>query len=127
GRTSAYAIRLARKRGDRAVECGCRINLCEAMIGSGKLADAEVECMAALGIADWRGDRLRRAEGLKVLAVIARHRGRDTEAEALVDEAFDLSHAGEDILLTAQLHCEKAEIYRTRRQDRRAIAHFEAA
>ncbi|HEY6219950.1 MAG TPA: tetratricopeptide repeat protein [Gemmatimonadaceae bacterium] len=125
--TYTSAIKLARKRGDRAIECGSRINLCEAMIGAGKLSDAEVECMAALGIADWRGDRLRRAEGLKVLAVIARHRGRDAEAEALLDEAFDLSHAGEDVLLTAQLHCEKGEIYRMRRQERRALEHFEAA
>src|SRR4051812_31288946 len=125
--TYTSAIKLARKRGDRAVECGCRINLCEAMIGAGRLADAEVECMAALGIADWRGDRLRRAEGLKVLAVITRHRGRDAEAEALLDEAFDLSHTGEDVLLTAQLHCEKGEIYRMRRQESRALEHFEAA
>src|SRR5207237_10329411 len=112
GRTSAYAIRLARKRGDRAVECGCRINLCEAMIGSGKLADAEVECMAALGIADWRGDRLRRAEGLKVLGIIARHRGRDNEAEALLDEAFDLTDAGEAAELATQLRRAKGEICR---------------
>src|SRR4051812_349752 len=122
--TYASAIKLARKRGDRAVECGCRINLCEAMIGAGKLADAEVECMAALGIAVWRGDRLRRAEGLKVLAIIARHRGRDQEAESLIDEAFDLTNAGEDAVLAAQLWHEKGEIYRTRRNYTQAIRFF---
>lgn len=125
--TYTSAIKLARKRGDRAVECGARINLCEAMIGNGKLSDAEVECMAALGIADWRGDRLRRAEGLRVLALIARHRGRDSEALSLLDEAFDLSHAGEDVLLAAQLHCEKGEVYRMRHQPHLAIKHFGAA
>jgi tetratricopeptide (TPR) repeat protein len=125
--TYSSAIKLARKRGDRAVECGSRINLCEAMIGNGKLSDAEVECMAALGIADWRGDRLRRAEGLRVLAVIARHRGQDTEALALLDEAFDLSDAGEDVLLSAQLHSEKAEIYRIRKQPPFALEHLKAA
>jgi len=125
--TYESAIKLARKRGDRAVECGARINLCEAMIGNGKLSDAEVECMAALGIADWRGDRLRRAEGLRVLALIARHRGRDAEALALLDDAFDLSNAGEDVLLTAQLHCEKGEVYKMRRQPQLALRHFTEA
>jgi tetratricopeptide (TPR) repeat protein len=126
-RTFASAIKLARKRGDRAVECGCRINLCEAMIGSGKLADAEVECMAALGIADWRGDRLRRAEGLKVLAIIARHRGRDNEAESLLDEAFDLTDAGEDAVLAAQLRREKGEIFRLRKNNAQAVRLFREA
>ena len=125
--TYASAIKLARRRGDRAIECGCRINLCEAMVGSGKLADAEVECMAALGIADWRGDRLRRAEGLRVLAIIARHRGRDNEAESLIDEAIDLTNAGEDALLTAQLRAEKGEIFRMRKQSSRAVDSFKAA
>jgi tetratricopeptide (TPR) repeat protein len=125
--TYTSAIKLARKRGDRATECGCRINLCEAMIGAGKLADAEVECMAALGIADWRGDRLRRAEGLKVLAIIARHRGRDHEAESLLDEAFDLTSAGEDAVLAAQLRQEKAEIYRMRRSFGMAAKSFNEA
>lgn len=114
-KTYAAAIKIARRRGDRTVECGARINLCEAMIGLGKLAEAEVDCMAALGIAEWRGDRLRRAEGLKVLAMVARARGQDEEALVLVDEAMDLTDAGEDAMLAAALRREKGDIFRLRR------------
>jgi tetratricopeptide (TPR) repeat protein len=126
-KTYGSAIRIARRRGDRGVECGCRINLCEALIGSGKLADAEVECMAALGIADWRGDRVRRAEGLKVLAIIARHRGRDDEALSLLDEAFELSAGGDDAVFAAQLRREKAEVYRHKKQTAQAAKLFREA
>jgi hypothetical protein len=121
------AIRLARRRGDRAIECGARINLCEAMIGLGKLSEAEVECMAALGIAEWRGDRLRRAEGLKVLAIIARRHGRDDEAQMLVEDAMDLTDAGEDAVLAAQLRRERGRIARMRRDNTEAAEYFRSA
>jgi tetratricopeptide (TPR) repeat protein len=121
------AMKLASRRGDRTVECGCRINLCEAMIGLGKLDEAEVECMAALGIAEWRGDRLRRAEGLKVLAVIAQHHGRDDEALSLIEEASELTAAGEDVILAGQLRRKKAEIFRARHQTADALRLFAEA
>lgn len=126
-KTYISAIRLARRRGDRAVECGARINLCEAMIGLGKLAEAEVECMAALGIAEWRGDRLRRAEGFKVLGMIARHHGRDDEAQVLIDDAIDLTDASEDAMLAASLRRERGEIALMRKDEAEARKWFVAA
>jgi tetratricopeptide (TPR) repeat protein len=126
-KTYNLAIRLARRRGDRALECGARINRCEAMIGLGKINEAEVECMAALGIAEWRGDRLRRAEGFKVLAMIARYRGRDDEAQLLIDDAMDLTDAGEDAVLAAQLRRERGQIARMRKENAEAVEYFRAA
>jgi ATP/maltotriose-dependent transcriptional regulator MalT len=94
------------------------------MIGLGKINEAEVECMAALGIAEWRGDRLRRAEGLRVLAMIARQRGRDDEAVILVEDAMDLTDAGQDAVLAAQLRKERGEIARMRGNNEEARRYF---
>jgi hypothetical protein len=64
---------------------------------------------------------------LKVLAVIARHRGRDDEAQSLIEDAMDLTDAGEDAVLAAQLRKERGEIARMRRQNAEAIEYFRSS
>ena len=47
-----------------------------------------------------------------MLAMIARERGRDDEAQMLVEDAMDLTDASQDALLAAQLRKERGEIAR---------------
>jgi len=109
------AVALATSTGDLTVECACRLSRADARVAAGNLADAEHDCRTALAIADRRGDRLRRAEGLKLLAMIWRQRGAYDTCDAILEEALDLSDAGEDALLVADLLSEKAQLSRSRK------------
>jgi tetratricopeptide (TPR) repeat protein len=94
----------------------------EALIATGRLQDAEAGCERALRLADERGDRLRRAEALRLRAAIARRRARLDEAERLVEEAQQLARESEDALLTAELLRELGEVWQQRGDSTRARA-----
>jgi hypothetical protein len=63
-------------------------------------------------IADHRGDRLRRAETLRVLAEIWSARGESGRCAAALEEALILTNGGEDALLGAEIWRMQASIGR---------------
>jgi len=107
-------LTLVREGGDVLSECLCEINRAEMFIAARRLDEAELSCTVALSIADRRGDRLRRAEGLKLLATIYRKRDKVDACEALLEEALDLADTGEDHCLYADILREQAQLFRTR-------------
>jgi hypothetical protein len=54
-------------------------------------------------MADERGDRLRRAEALRIFAEIWSARGESERCAAALEEALILTHGGEDALLAAEI------------------------
>jgi tetratricopeptide (TPR) repeat protein len=116
----ARTLALVRECGDAVSECVCEFNRAEMLIGARRLEEAEQACGVGLEIADRRGDRLRRAEGLKLLATIGRLRGEGARCESLLDEALELANTGED-------QCLYAEILRERAQLMRAVGKLELA
>ena len=105
---------LMRECGDALGECMCEFNRAEMFIGARRLDEAERACAVGLEIADRRGDRLRRAEGLKLLATIGRLRGDANDCEALLEEALALADTGEDQCLYADVMRERAQLMRAR-------------
>jgi tetratricopeptide (TPR) repeat protein len=114
------ALALARECGDALSECVCEFNRAEMWIAARRLDAAERACAIGLEIADRRGDRLRRAEGLKLLATIGRLRGAAGSMDEVLEEALDLADTGED-------QCLYAEILRERAHHQRAAGRLDAA
>jgi tetratricopeptide (TPR) repeat protein len=76
--------------------------------------EAAVECDEALSLSTRRGDRLRRAESLKLRARIERVR-RDYDAViGSLAEASALAREVEDHILEAELLCELGEVWQLR-------------
>ncbi|HWJ44800.1 MAG TPA: tetratricopeptide repeat protein, partial [Gaiellaceae bacterium] len=121
------ALELARKHGDAVSECVCEFNRTEMFIAARRLDDAEGACAIGLEIADRRGDRLRRAEGLKLLATIGRLRGDAASCDALLEEALALADTGEDQCLHAEVLRERARLLRSRGQLEQARKALRAA
>src|SRR5258708_17900214 len=90
----SVALDLARDRGGQVVESVFPLNRNQAMLAADRLSEAERECKLALAIADRRGDRLPRAEALKLAARHAPRQGRVHRREANLRGAFDLTGAG---------------------------------
>jgi tetratricopeptide (TPR) repeat protein len=107
-------LAMVRECGDLVSECVCEFNRAEMFIAARRLDSAERACAIGLEIADRRGDRLRRAEGLKLLATIGRLRGNTDECEALLDEALVLADTGEDQCLYSEVLRERAQLMRAR-------------
>ena len=107
-------LALVRDHGDLVSECVCEFNRAEMYIAEHRLDDAEGACAIGLEIADRRGDRLRRAEGLKLLASIGRLRGQVGSCEMLLEEALTLADTGEDQCLHAEVLRERAQLLRSR-------------
>ena len=112
----AYArvLELAVARGDALIEGACRLNRSRLFIAAGRAAEAEPECKQALEIADRRGDRARRAEGLAVYAAIRRSRGDVDGCAAALAEAATLVLPDDDALISIEVLKEHAELQRAR-------------
>jgi tetratricopeptide (TPR) repeat protein len=117
----------ARDCGDAVSECIYEFNRAEMFVAARRLEEASGACTVGLQIADRRGDRLRRAEGLKLLATIARLRGETTECDALLEEALDLTDTGQDQCLHAEVLRERAQILRARGELEKARQSLRAA
>jgi hypothetical protein len=90
------------------------INLSELYLRTGRQDVAEVRCVGALTIAERRGDRLRRAEALRVLAELWAARGELDRCETALDDAMLLTNGGEDALLAAEIWRAYATLARLR-------------
>lgn len=108
------ALALVRECGDAVSECVCEFNRAEMFIAARRLDEAEAACAIGLEIAERRGDRLRRAEGLKLLASIGRLRGKVASCETLLEEALMLADTGEDRCLHADVLRERAALMHSR-------------
>jgi tetratricopeptide (TPR) repeat protein len=107
-------LSMVRECGDLVSECVCEFNRAEMFIAARQLDSAARACAIGLEIADRRGDRLRRAEGLKLMATIGRLRGTMQECEELLDEALALADTGEDQCLYSEVMRERAQLMRAR-------------
>ncbi|WP_248959862.1 AfsR/SARP family transcriptional regulator [Sphaerisporangium perillae] len=87
GRTGAV-LAAAQAIGDRSSELRCRYVLGRVMFGGNRLADAEEQFRAALGLADATGDRIVTGELYNGLAVVAGRKRRHEDALALFDSAL---------------------------------------
>jgi tetratricopeptide (TPR) repeat protein len=96
------------------VECTALLNLGELRLRTERLEQAEAGCLEALTIADRRGDRLRRAEALRVLAEIWAARGELERCASALEEALILTSNGEDAMLTAEIWRAQATLCRHR-------------
>lgn len=105
---------LVRECGDALSECVCEFNRAEMFIAARRLDEAERACAVGLEIADRRGDRIRRSEGLKLLATMARLRGQTSACDAYLTEALYLADTGEDQCLYAEVLRERAQLLRSR-------------
>jgi len=94
---------MSRSRGDSALECTALLNLGEVRLHTGRFELAESIVAQAMKMADERGDRLRRAEALGILAEIWSERGESGRCAAALEEALILTNGGEDALLEAEL------------------------
>jgi tetratricopeptide (TPR) repeat protein len=121
------ALALARECGDAVSECIYEFNRAEMLIAARRLDDASRACAVGLDIAERRGDRLRRAEGLKLLAIIGRLNGDTAACEALLEEALALADTGEDQCLHAEVLRERARLLRMRGQLEQARRSLRAA
>jgi tetratricopeptide (TPR) repeat protein len=86
------------------------LNRAEALIGAESWRKARGACRRAMAVADERGDRLLRAEALKLLAVIHREASRLDQAHDALLEAHLLAQQSFDRLLAAEIVNEQAEI-----------------
>ena len=105
-------VHMARRRHDTVLECTALINLAEVRLHLGRVELAEVACVAAMCIAEDRGDRLRRAEVLRVIAEIWGSRGEKGRAADALDEALLLANDCEDLLLAAEIWRAQARLGR---------------
>ena len=110
----ARVLQMVRGCGDAVSECVCEFNRAEMFLAARRLDDAARACDVGLEIADRRGDRLRRAEGLKLLGAIARLRGDLARCEVHLEEALELADTGEDQCLHAEILRERAQLLRAR-------------
>jgi tetratricopeptide (TPR) repeat protein len=99
----------------------------ELMIASGRLPEAERECEQLLAIARRRGDRLRRAQALRLYGMIAEQRAELSDAADKLEEARQLAAQGEDARLAAQVLCELGEVSRRRGEIERARTAWQQA
>ena len=70
--------------------------------------------MRAMDIAERRGDHLRRAKGLHLLARLARLRGGVSTADLMLQEALSLCIRGEDEHLRGDVLFEQGTLFRSR-------------
>jgi tetratricopeptide (TPR) repeat protein len=105
---------MVRDCGDLVSECVCEFNRAEMFIAARRLDSATRAVAIGLEIADRRGDRLRRAEGLKLMATIGRLQGNMDACEALLEEALTLADTGEDQCLFSEVLRERAQLMRAR-------------
>jgi tetratricopeptide (TPR) repeat protein len=117
----------ARECGDAVSECIYEFNRAEMFVAARRLDEASQACAVGLEIAERRGDRLRRAEGLKLLAIIGRLRGDTSDCDALLGEALELADTGEDECLQAEVLRERAQLHRSRGQLEQARRSLRAA
>lgn len=104
------ALELARQREDPVMTCLVQLNRSEALIAAEEWREAGAACKCALALADERGDRLLRAEALRLLAVIHREGDRLDQAHETLLEAHLLARLSHDRLLAAEIVAEQGEI-----------------
>ena len=112
----ARVLEMVREAGDALGECLCEFNRAEMLIAAGRMEAAELSCTTGLAIADRRGDLLRRAKGLMLLARLRRIEGALPLVEGLLEEALQLTDRGEDELLYGEVLVERSALYRARRE-----------
>ncbi|MBX6332810.1 MAG: tetratricopeptide repeat protein [Gemmatimonadaceae bacterium] len=120
-------LALARTRGDVFLEGLLVLGRAELLIRTGRLEDGENECERALVVADQRGDRLRRAEALRLRAMIDQQRCDLDRATRSLTEAEELALEGEDARLVADVLREAGQVWLRRGDIGHARATWEQA
>ena len=113
-RSSEEALAIAQRLEHRPLEGAIELARVEILVGAGRAEEAEHACRRGLAIAERAGDRARRAEGLRLLALIARERGDYERATRSLDEARGLARESEDALLAAEVERDAGDVWHRR-------------
>jgi ATP/maltotriose-dependent transcriptional regulator MalT len=111
GRLSEEALALAHRIGHAALEGVVELSRVEPLLALGRAAEAEGACRRGLAMADRRGDRVHRAESMRLLAAIARERGELESAARSLEEAGRLARESEHALLAAEVDRDAGDLW----------------
>ncbi len=104
------ALKLARRCKNLVMIGLLELNRARALVGAESWRKARGACKRAMAVAGERGDRLLRAEALKLVAVIHREANRLDQADEALVEAYSLAQQSSDRLLAAEIVAEQGEI-----------------
>ena len=105
-------LRIARERRSSLVEGLLEMNRATALLSLGREDEAAASCARALTLAEMRGDSLRRAEALRIRAILETRRRDFLAAMRSLEDAEALAAQAQDALLTAEVHRDQGDVHR---------------